>query len=206
MDRIDAVAIPETTEPDVHAVETSDQVRLLAQIANGLIAAHARIDVLEERLIDSTKGAVKSGVEGFAGESRDGIAQLQAKIGSWVVELGKTIDTRCSQTSNSATNAINSSTAAIKQSLTDVEQKLNKATEQGQAKTERQVSLFVDSVAKSFERLEERLNKAEQDQIQASKRERTVTLRWRLVFLLIGLALLAPQALQLYRFLMRGRG
>lgn len=206
MDRIDAVTISESTEPDVPAVETSEQVRLLAQIANGLMAAHARIDVLEERLIDSTKGAVKSGVEGFAHESRDGLAQLQAKIGSWVVELGTTVDTRCTQTSSLATNAISSSTAAIKQNLTEVEQKLNRATEQGQSKTERQVSLFVDSVAKSFERLEERLNKAEQDQIEASNRERTVTLRWRLVFLLIGLVLLAPQAFQLYRFLMRGRG
>lgn len=206
MDRIDAVTTPEATEPDVPAFETSDQVRLLAQIANGLIAAHARIDVLEERLIESTKGAVKLGVEGFAGESRDGLAKLQTKIGSWVAELSKTVDTRGNYASSTATNAINSSTAAIKQSLTEVEHKLKEATEQGQSKTEHQVSLFVDSVAKNFDRLDDRLNKAEQDQLQANQRYRTVTLRWRLVFLLIGLTLLAPQAIQLYGLLMRVRG
>lgn len=206
MDRIDAVAPRESLDADLHLDDTSHQVRLLVQIANGLIAAHARIDVLEERLVDSTMGAVESEVEWLASESRDGLAQLQAKIGSWVIELGKTVDTRSSQTSNQATTAINSATSAIKQNLTEVEHKLSKAAERGRSMTDRQVSVLSASVAKSFVRLDERLNKAEQDQIQASKRSRTVALRWRLVFLLIGLALLSPYAWQLYRYLMRGRG
>lgn len=206
MDSVDALAPPEPADSDVHTVETSDQARLLVQIANGLIAAHARIDVLEGRLIASTRGAVKSEVGDFAADSRDSLAKLHSKVASSVVEISKTIDTRASQTSNQTTSAISSATTSIKQNLTEVERNLSRATEHGRSMTERQVALLSDSVTKGFEQIDQRLDKAEQEQVASAKRARTITLRWGLVFLLIGLALLSPYAYQLYRFLNRGRG
>lgn len=203
MDSFDAVAPREPAESDVQPVEASDQVRLLVQIANGLIAAHARIDVLEERLIAKTQGAVKSEVEGFANDGRERLAQLQCKMGSWVVEIGKTVEACTDRSTGHLAAAIDSSEKSARKQLTEVDKNLAQVTNHARSMTERQVGLLADSVDKSFERLDQRLDKAEQEQKDSAKRDKAISLRWRLVFLLLGLALLSPDAYQLYRFLTR---
>lgn len=201
---IDALVSDDPHESAHQLLEGTDELRLLAQIANGLIAAHARIDVLENRLIASTKLAVKTQVESFESSTNARLAKLESKLDNSVKAVSQVYNQNAAQISQQIASAVSTSTSVIRSDLTAVEQALDLGVEHNRSITDGQVGRLYDWVRVRFEQLDQRLDKAEKEQIASTKRVQTIALRWRFVFLLLGLAMLSPHAYQVFRIVMRG--